>query len=207
MRRATEDPARLGGREEGEGAERGPARHRQDLGRRGRVGLAGQPRAQPVVTRLRHGHGVGHLGRPGQGGENGPAALLAHDRPFRAQVPICRVGEAVTPRQNREHLEACVLVRTASVMSSERSSMRAHNGCVTGVDRGSPKSGTKAADPTTAARTSVFSLPHMGPSTRLRVRRGPVVPAIVDHREGPGGCFSDGPRRWPGPDGWAVDNR
>ena len=74
-----------------------------------------------------------------------------------------------------------MLVRTASVMSSERSSMRAHNGCVTGVDRGSPKSGTRAAAPTTAARTSVFSLPHMDPSTRLESKTRASVPVIVDY--------------------------
>ena len=59
-----------------------------------------------------------------------------------------------------------MLVRTASVMSSERRSIRAQSGWVTGVDRGSPKSGTRAAVATTAARTSVFSLPHIDPSTR-----------------------------------------
>jgi hypothetical protein len=50
--------------------------------------------------------------------------------------------------------------------------MRAQSGCVTGVWRGSPKSGTSAAVATTAARTTVFSLPHIHPSTRPDSKTG-----------------------------------
>ena len=71
-----------------------------------------------------------------------------------------------------------MLARTASVMSSERSSIRAQSGWVTGVDRGSPKSGTSAAAPTTAARTSVFSLPHMDPSTRPESKTRAALPRL-----------------------------
>ena len=48
-------------------------------------------------------------------------------------------------------------------MSSARSNMRAQSGWVTGVWRGSPKSGTSAALATTAARTNGFTLPHIPP--------------------------------------------
>ena len=102
--RPAEDPPRLGGRVEGERLDRGPSRHRHDLGRRRSPGLAREPGAELVVPGLGDREGVGDLGRPRPGGEDRLAALLAHHRALEPQVPVRGVGQAVPPRERREDL-------------------------------------------------------------------------------------------------------
>jgi hypothetical protein len=71
--------------------------------------------------------------------------------------------------------------------------MRAHSGCVTGVWRGSPNSGTSAALATTATSMSVFSLPRIKTLPPVSKQdEGHGTGGILDHSPIEGtGRFSD----------------